>query len=46
MCVCIVIYLYITTSYAFLFGNVIKYQLIDETFKVWLYFSLYIYICI
>ena len=32
-------YIYIITSYAFLFRNITKYQLNDEAFKIWLYFD-------
>ena len=35
----IYIYIYIITSYAFLFRNITKFRLNDETFKIWLYFD-------
>ena len=43
LCIYIYIYhMYIITLRAFLFVNVTKYQLNDETFKIKLYFDSYI----
>ena len=33
--------MYITTLFAVLFGNVTKYKLNDETFKIWFYLDTY-----